>query len=147
MAGFTKLFNSILASSIWCEDDKTRLVWITLLAMADQHGIVAASVAGLAHHARVSKEDCQKALEKFLAPDPDSRSTDFEGRRITRVDGGWQLLNHAKYRRLMSLEDRREYFRLKKQEYRQREKDANRGLAAQEIINRNIEAENSAAKA
>jgi hypothetical protein len=142
MAGFTKLFNSILASSIWCEDDKTRIVWITMLAMADQFGTVEASVAGLAHHAHVSKEDCDKALAKFLAPDSDSRSTEFDGRRIERIDGGWRLLNHGKYRKLMSLEERREYYRLKKQEYRKREKEANRGLGAREIINRNLEAEN-----
>ena len=43
MPGYTKLFNSILASTIWRADDKTRIVWITLLAMADKHGIVEAS--------------------------------------------------------------------------------------------------------
>jgi hypothetical protein len=141
MSGFTKLFNSILTSSIWCEDDKTRIVWITMLAMANEFGMVESCVGGLAHQAHVSKEDCQKALDKFLEPDTDSRSAEFEGRRIERVSGGWRLLNHAKYRAQMSLESRREYFRLKKQEARKKEKEANRGLAAREIINRNLEAE------
>lgn len=90
MHGYTKLFQSILASSIWCEDDKTRIVWITMLALADQFGVVEASVGGLADLSRVSKEDCQKAIEKFLAPDPDSRSMEYDGRRIERVEGGWK---------------------------------------------------------
>lgn len=35
---------------------------------------------------------------KFLSPDKWSRTTDNEGRRIEPIDGGWRLLNHAKYR-------------------------------------------------
>lgn len=143
MPGFTKLFNSILASSIWSEDDKTRLVWITMLAMANEFGVVEASVIGLAHQAHVAKEDCQKALEKLLAPDSDSRSKEFEGRRIEQVDGGWKILNHGKYRHKMSLDERREYYRLKKREYRLKEREANRGLSAREIINNTIAAEQS----
>ena len=37
MNGYTKLFNSIITSTIWTEDDKTRLVWITMLALADKN--------------------------------------------------------------------------------------------------------------
>ena len=40
MSSYTKLHNSLLASTIWREDDKTRLVWITLLVMTDRHGLV-----------------------------------------------------------------------------------------------------------
>lgn len=108
MTGFTKLFGSIITSTVWQEPDATRLVWITLLAEADQRGQVFASVPGLAHIARVSLPDCQKALDTFLAPDPYSRTEDHEGRRIEKIDGGWQLLNHAKYRGLLSQESVRE---------------------------------------
>lgn len=40
-SGSIKLFGSIVASTIWREDDKTRLVWITLLALSDRDGFVA----------------------------------------------------------------------------------------------------------
>lgn len=33
------------------------------------------------------------------------------GRRIAEIDGGWRLLNHAKYRHIRSSEERREYMR------------------------------------
>lgn len=118
MAGYTKLFNSILASTIWREDDKTRIVWITILAMSDKNGVAEGSVPGLADFARVTVEDCRCSLKKLAAPDPDSRSKDFEGRRIREVDGGWQILNHAKYRAKMGADERREYNRLKQAEYR-----------------------------
>ena len=86
--GFTKLFNSIITSTIWCEDDKTRIVWITLLAMADKTGSVASSVPGLAKSANVTIEECESALAKLMAPDKYSRTKDHEGRRVSLIDGG-----------------------------------------------------------
>lgn len=112
LTGYTKLFGSIIASSIWTEDDRTRIVWITMLAMTNRFGIVEASVPGLAKMAGVPVDAARVALEKFLAPDPDSRSKEFEGRRIEAVDGGWRLLNHAKYRQKMSQDDIRERKRI-----------------------------------
>lgn len=98
MSGFTKLFSDIVMSTIWREDDKTRIVWITMLATADAEGNVSASVPGLADAARVSVEDCRRALSNLAAPDPDSRTKDFEGRRITEIEGGWHIINYIKYR-------------------------------------------------
>lgn len=120
MAGYTKLFNSILASTIWEEDDKTRIVWITLLAMADKFGVADGSVPGIATLARVTQADCQKALAKLQAPDKDSRSDEYEGRRIRKIDGGWLILNHEKYRAKIDDDERREYLRVKKAESRRR---------------------------
>ncbi len=107
MAGYVKLFQSILDSTIWGEDHQTRIVWITLMAKADRHGVVEGSIPGIAHSARVSLDDCRAAMAKFEAPDPDSRTPDNEGRRIKRVEGGWQLLNHHIYREKMSQDQQR----------------------------------------
>lgn len=97
MAGYTKLHSTILDSSVWAESIATRIVWITMLAMADQNGIVQASTGGLARRANVTREECDKALEVFLGPDPDSRDG-TTGERIEKVPGGWLVLNHANYR-------------------------------------------------
>lgn len=97
---FTKLFSSITESTVWCEPDRVRIVWIAMLAMADSKGRVWASVPGLANRARVPVEDAQDAINRFLSPDPYSRTPDFDGRRIEPIDGGWRLLNHAKYRQI-----------------------------------------------
>lgn len=120
MKPFTKLFSSIVTSSIWTENAHTKVVWVTMLALADADGDVWASVGGLAKAAGVTREQCAAALERFLAPDPDSRTKEYEGRRITVVDGGWRLLNYKKYREMGRSEDRREYFREKKREQRAR---------------------------
>lgn len=108
---FTKLFSSITDSTIWSESHATRIVWVTMLSMSDQRGCVGASVPGLAHRARVTLEEAEHALARFLAPDQYSRTPDNDGRRIAVVDGGWQLLNYAKYREARDDDARREYQR------------------------------------
>ena len=95
---FTKLFSSITASTIWAARDQTRIVWITMLAMADQHGRVWASIPGLANIARVPIPACEEALAELMGPDKYSRTKDHDGRRVEEIDGGWRLLNHGKYR-------------------------------------------------
>ncbi len=107
--GFTKLFNTIVTSTIWQEDDKTRIVWITMLAIADAAGVVGASIPGLASVANVDVDDARAAVAKLQDVDPDSRTKDFDGRRIEAIDGGWHILNYAKYRRMLSEDERREY--------------------------------------
>lgn len=93
-----------------------------MLAMADQHGYVGASIPGLASRARVPIESCVAALECFKAPDEYSRTKDHDGRRIAEADGGWVLLNHAKYRAAQSKEARRERSRIAMAELRARRK-------------------------
>lgn len=119
---YTKLFQTILHSTIWQENNETRLLWIAMLAMADKNGEVLASIPGLARAANISIEDCEEGLEILKAPDKYSRTTDYEGRRIEDIDGGWILLNHSKYRDKMGATERREYNRRKQAEYRARQK-------------------------
>ena len=105
---FTKLFSSITESTVWCEPDRTRLAWITMLAMADARGRVWASIPGLANRARIPIEDARIAIATFLSPDLDSRSPENEGRRIEVIDGGWRLINHEKYRAIRDEESIKE---------------------------------------
>lgn len=118
MSGFTKLFSSIVTSSVWSEDMPTRIVWVTMLALANRDGVVEAALPGLANAARVSLKECEAALRKFTLPDPYSRTSANQGRRIERVEGGWRLLNYGFYRKKLSAEERREYQRIKQAEYR-----------------------------
>lgn len=122
MIGYTKLFAEIVGSSIWAEDDQTRIVWITILAMKDRDHIVRLAISGLARLANVPLDAAQRAVEKLSSPDADSRSKEFEGRRIEAVDGGWKVLNGEKYRKRLSIDERRAYLRDKQREYRQKDK-------------------------
>lgn len=133
MAGYTKLFSSILHSTIWREPNHVRIVWITLLAMANKQGIADTSIPGLADAARIPLQDCEDALGRLKAPDPYSRSTDAEGRRIEAVDGGFRLINHSKYREKMNADERREYLRIKQAEYRRRKHGVNTSQQRHEL--------------
>lgn len=126
MTGYTKLFGSIIASTIWREPNETRIVWITMLAMANKNGVVEASVPGLADMARVTVPQCQEAIKALESADEWSRTKEHEGRRIQAIDGGWAILNHAKYRAKMGADERREYFRVKKAESRAKSKSPKR---------------------
>lgn len=125
MTGYTKLFGSIIASSVWRESKETKIVWITMLAMAKKTGVVEASLPGLAVLAGVTLDECQAAIARLSEADPYSRTKDNEGRRIACVDGGWHILNHAKYRAKMSNDERREYLKIKQREFRAKQKGVN----------------------
>jgi len=121
---YTKLSASITDSTIWREPHATRIVWITMLAMADKRGRVFASIPGLADRARVTFEECESALKSFLSPDPYSRTPDYEGRRIERIDGGWRLFNYEKHRNAVDEEHRRERDARNSAAYRARKKES-----------------------
>jgi hypothetical protein len=106
--GYTKLFSTLITSTIWSEDDRTRLVWVTMLALADKNGEVHATIPGLARMACVDISAVEIALIKFLSPDLYSRSKESDGRRIEEIDGGWFLLNHQKYREMLAAQDNAE---------------------------------------
>jgi hypothetical protein len=96
---FVLLWDKILTSSIWMEPAPTRLVFITMLLLKNKDGIVRTkSVKALAHVARVTEKECQEALAKFEAPEPETAGETDDGRRIEKVEGGWQILNHEMYR-------------------------------------------------
>jgi hypothetical protein len=102
---YTKLHQSLVTSTVWREPSSTRIVWVTMMAMADKNGEVMASIPGLADIARVTVEECETALTAFLSPDKYSRTKTLEGRRIQEIKGGWFLVNHPDYRVMASRED------------------------------------------
>jgi len=124
MAGYTKLFNSILDSTVWGESKDVRILWVTMLAMADRNGEVAAALPGLTRRAQLTQDETEVALARLMAPDPHSRTPDHEGRRVEAIPGGWQLLNYAIYRARMSREDQQERNREAVRKCREKKKAA-----------------------
>jgi hypothetical protein len=98
VSGWTKLYSSLVTSSIWIADDATLRVWIAMLATADADGLVEGSIPGFANLARVSVEQMRAAIVTLTSPDTDSRTPDHEGRRVEPFAGGWRILNYQLYR-------------------------------------------------
>lgn len=118
MSGYTKLFTTLLDSTVWALSKEARLLWITMLLKKNRDQIVECSIPGLAHAARLSVEETEVALEELGRPDPYSQTKVKDGRRIEKIDRGWLVINGELYRNLLSAEERLEYKRRKQKEYR-----------------------------
>jgi hypothetical protein len=63
-----------------------------------------ASVTGM------PESDLVECIERFMQPDPYSRTTDHDGRRLIPIDEarpwGWKIVNHRKYREKARLQSR-----------------------------------------
>jgi uncharacterized phage protein (TIGR02220 family) len=96
--GFTKLDEGIIQSSIMAEDSDTFKVWIALLAICKENGIAYVSPVFLSSVCHIPLETIHGSIDKLSSPDSDSRSTSDDGRRIRRVDGGFEIVNYLVYR-------------------------------------------------
>jgi len=120
---FVKLDCAILNSTIWFDRD-AREVFITALLMAQPHelmkpepqlrvrdlgetgyrvpagwyGFVPASGPGIVHWSGVDREAGTSALERLCSPEAGSRSQEFDGRRLARINHGYLVLNYIRFR-------------------------------------------------
>lgn len=120
---FVKLDCGILNSTIWFDSD-ARIVFLTALLMAKPfhvkeplkvikhdkiedagweippgwYGKIEAAGPGIVRMACLENTPGMEAIGRLCSPDPDSRSREFEGRRMGRVDGGYIVLNFQRYR-------------------------------------------------
>lgn len=120
---FVKLDCGILDSTLWVERE-CREIFITGLLMARPrefsepiaqievnstnftgweappgwYGFIEAAGPGIIRRAGVELAAGLAALDRLGEPDPESRTPDFEGRRMIRVDGGYLILNFDRYR-------------------------------------------------
>lgn len=108
MSTFTKLDSGIVHSTIWVQPHDVLRVWIAMLALADQHGVARTAAPALAHLCMIPLDRMREILHVLESPDEDSRSEAEEGRRILKVQGGWQLVNHAAYRNARDSDAERE---------------------------------------
>jgi hypothetical protein len=115
---FVKLFSTITESSLWSESKDTRLLFVTMLAKADASGFVEASLPGLARVANLTMAETESALARLEGPDKHSKSPDYEGRRVKRMDHGWLILNYQVYRERRNEEERQAYMRDYMKRYR-----------------------------
>ncbi len=98
---FVKLDCNITESALWLEDADTIRVWIYLLVKANAVGVVRVAVPVIASHNRMPAKRVQEILDKFAAPDPNSRCPDDKGRRIAIVsEPDWhiKILSYDRYR-------------------------------------------------
>ena len=122
---YSKLFSSITFSSLWCESKETRLLFVSMLAQADETGFVEASLPGLARIANLTQDETKEALDVLMSADPHSKNPANDGKRVVQMDGGYGLLNYETYREKRDAEARKKYQREYMREYRKRKQNVN----------------------
>lgn len=137
---FVKLDCGILDSTLWV-DRPAREVFVTALLMAipyeltepveqykidsldttgwkvppGWYGFVKAASIGIIRRSGIEQDAGHLALIRLGDPEAGSRSPDFEGRRMVRVEGGFIILNFQKYRdRDYTAADRARRYRTRK---------------------------------
>lgn len=82
--------------------------FVYLLAHCDRAGLVDMTPEAISRGSSLPMEVVRRGLEILEAPDPSSRSTDLEGRRLERIDPsrewGWRIVNYEHYRTLRDSE-------------------------------------------
>lgn len=101
---FTPIFNTIIYSSCWLEPLHVRVMWVTLLALKNSRNIVPVEdVRHLARAANLPEDQAHDAIRVLSSPDTKSATKQpFDGCRIAQVEGGWLILNGAKYQKVMA---------------------------------------------
>lgn len=127
MSGYAKLHSNIVTSSLWSLSSDTRVLFITMLAMADANGFVEAALPGLTRIANLTPKQMAKALAELEAPDEHSKCREHDGRRVLRVERGWQIVTYLAHRAARDPEVRREQNREAKRAQRLRERAGNHG--------------------
>lgn len=105
---FAKLDSGIVNSTLWVQPDDVLRVWIWMLSQADANGVVRTAAPALALVCMKTVGRIREILALLESPDPDSRSGNDDGRRLRKVEGGWQIINYAAYRERRSEEATRE---------------------------------------
>jgi len=119
---FAKVFYQIFESSI-SEDYLVRHVFMDLLVLADEEGVVDKTPGAISRITNVPLEIVETAIRKLCQPDPHSRTKEEDGRRLMLIDEhrdwGWRIVNYPKYRNIRDEEARRisnrSYKRLQRQ--------------------------------
>lgn len=102
MSGFTPVFDTVFDGTL-CGRWPTLPVWLTILPMADKNGHIDMTFQAIAARSGWPLELLKQAFVELMAPDPESRTAECEGRRLELLDPdnrqwGWRVINHRGYR-------------------------------------------------
>lgn len=129
---FAKIFEQIFDSSI-AKNYKLRHFFEDILKLANREGIVDITQDAISRRINLPLEEVVPMLAILCAPDNQSRSKDYEGRRLIPLDfhrdWGWKIVNYEYYREIRDEEARKAYFR--DAQRRKRARDNQKKKAAQ----------------
>ena len=101
MSGYTPVFDTVFKGSL-CGRWPDTAAWICLLALADWRGHIDMTPEYIASVTGMPLPDLLGCIDRFMQPDPRSRSQAEEGRKLVLIDPqrawGWRVVNFTLYR-------------------------------------------------
>ena len=98
---FGKITRQFFDSSVNELDVLTRFVFMSMIALADQHGNVDMTYEALSRRLNITIEQLTASIAELMEPDPESRTKEHEGRRLIPIDPqrswGWIVVNKTRY--------------------------------------------------
>lgn len=99
--GYTPLFDTLTKGSL-CGKWPDIGLWPVVLSMADWRGEVRVTLQYIVSVSGLGIDEVRSCMNRFCDPDPDSGSTNDEGRRLIPLEDavgrGWRVVNIQKYR-------------------------------------------------
>lgn len=101
LSGYTPVFDSVFKGSL-CGKWPDTAAWICLIALADWRGHIDMTPEYIASVTGMPLPDLLGCIDRFMQPDPRSRSQAEDGRKLVLIDPqrpwGWLVVNFALYR-------------------------------------------------
>ncbi len=118
---YGKHFASAYSGSMYGAGPVVFAVWGFAIANADRNGILEMNPRLIASTLGCDVGEVAAAIDYLCAADPHSRSKEEEGRRLVReAEYQYRMVNHSLYRAMRDEDARRDYFREKKRQSRER---------------------------
>jgi hypothetical protein len=104
---FAKIYRSLWDGSLG-QQPEAWAIFVIMLTHCDANGVVQMTPAAIAARSGFPLDFVKRGITVLEQPDPESRTPESEGKRITRLDPhrswGWQIVNYQLYRRLDNAE-------------------------------------------
>jgi hypothetical protein len=101
LSGYTPVFDTVYDGTL-CGKWPTLPVWLSILPMADKNGLIEMTYQAISARTGWPLELLKQGIAELMAPDPESRTAEREGRRLELIDEhrnwGWRVINHGQYR-------------------------------------------------
>lgn len=135
------IHKEIFESTLMAEGYEVAYVFMSMISLADNQDCVRFAIPSFALRINMPQGKVEHAISRLSIPDPESGSSDFEGRRIIALKEidpdqgrGWFVVNREKYIEKASKEKRRIYMR---DLMREKRGNANKPDNSEENANKN----------
>jgi hypothetical protein len=137
---FGKILRQIYRSSVARDGDMLSMM-MHCIVLSDSNGRLDMHIAALASTIKWDEPRAVAAIAKLMEPDPESRTKDFEGRRLIPLDAerswGWIVVNKKLYRDSTPEQRQKQQNAERQRRFRENQKKA-RELALSQDGNRNV---------